>query len=417
MSSATSKHSVRTVVFLILVAVCLALSASALYWLKAHKQTAADSGQKQDELQDAPERLPTQDIRIRAVKVTKSEGKKRVELVGESRPYSTVTLYSKVSGYIKNITVDKGDRVKKDQVLAVLESPETDKQYLAGLADAQFKDLLRKRIHKLSKRKLVAPQEDEQASAEAEIARYKADGLRELNRYKIIRAPFDGTVTSRYLDDGALVQSAANTQSAQPLFTISNIDQLRVYGYVGQHEAPFVTEGMPVSITMSENPGLEISAKVTRISGELDPKTKTLLTEIDIDNRAHQFISGGFVQLTFNLKIPAYLQIPTEALVIQKDKSMAAVVDTSGILHFREIKIADTDGRTLTVSKGLQEGEIVGLNVGSQVSDQAHVVVVLPQEKKVPNTLAGDDKSSKRLPANGPEHESSRTSDVRKPEK
>lgn len=147
---------------------------------------------------------------------------RRLDLQAEARPYAEVTLYAKISGYLKEILVDKGDAVRKDQLLAIIISPELDRQYDAAIADAQYKRKNAGRTSSLASAGLVAPRDAELDNSQALIADATAAGLGTQKSYTQLRAPFDGTVTARYVDPGALVQSAASSQtSALPVVTIS----------------------------------------------------------------------------------------------------------------------------------------------------------------------------------------------------
>ena len=203
------------------------------------------------------------------------------------------TLYAKVSGYLKAVKVDKGDKVKKDQLLAVIESPEIDKEYQGALADTKNKKAIAGRMNTLRERNLVSPQEADQANSDAEVANSKLESLAVQKGYETLRAPFDGTVTSRYADAGALVQNAANSQtSALPVVTVSQVDMLRVYVYVDQRDASYIQLGGSANVKVAERPELNLNATVSRMSGELDPKTKMLTTEIDIDNKKRSTRTG-----------------------------------------------------------------------------------------------------------------------------
>lgn len=318
--------------------------------------------------------------RVRVARVRRSPAERTVTQVGEALPFASVTLYAKVSGYLRDVRVDKGDRVSKGQTLAVIESPETDKEYKGALADADNKKLIAERMRKLLDRQLVSPQEAEQAITDSNVATARLEAEAVLKDYEILRAPFDGTVTARYADPGALVQNAANAQtSAQAVVTVSQIDRLRVYVYLDQRDAAFVNPGTPVTVTLAERPGFELAATVSRVSGELDPRTKTLLTEIDLDNSHGAIVAGAFVQVALKIRSTSYLEVPAESLVLRQDKSLVPVVSSEGTVHFAEVKVADNDGNDLRVLDGLTEGESVALNLGSSVVEGGHVRVVKEQ--------------------------------------
>lgn len=308
--------------------------------------------------------------RVDVMAVSSAPPVRSVTLIGEARPFESVTLYAKVSGYLKDIKVDKGDKVQAGEVVAIVESPETDHQYQAAVADAKNKRLNAERAKTLVKKDMIAQQDADQAETDAQVAEANVEALATLKSYEILRAPFAGTVTARYADPGALLQNAATSQtSALPLVTISQTDSLRVYVYPDQRDAIFIHPGDPAQISMPERPEVKLAARVTRLSGELDPRTRTLLTEIDFDNSRGIILPGSFVQVTLRVPAPAYLQIPSEALVMRGEKPFVAVVTPENKVTFRPVTIADDDGQHVTVLSGLKKGERIALNLGQSVTE------------------------------------------------
>jgi membrane fusion protein, multidrug efflux system len=308
--------------------------------------------------------------RVQVYTVAPARPERTINLLGEAVPYQEVTLYAKVSGYLREIHVDKGDKVEVNQVVAVIESPETDQQYAAAVADAKNKRLNAERAQKLVKRDMIAQQDADQAETDAEVAEANVKALSTIKSYETLRAPFSGTVTARYADPGALLQNAANAQtSALPLVRVSQTDRLRVYVYPDQHDATFVHVGDRAEISMTERPGLKLAASVTRLSGELDSKTRTLLTEIDFDNRHGVIVPGSFVQVALRVRAPAYLEIPSNALVMRGAKPFVAVVTPAGTVTFRPIVPSGDDGQHVRVLSGLKAGERVALHLGESVAE------------------------------------------------
>jgi RND family efflux transporter MFP subunit len=319
-------------------------------------------------------------------------------LLGEARPFESVTLYAKVSGFLHDVHVDKGDPVEKGDLLAVVESPETNQDYDAAVADAHNKQAIAERIRPLLEQKLVSQQEADQAFADADIASARLHGLEATKGYQEIRAPFSGMVTARFVDPGALIQNAQNAQTgAQALFTVSQIDRLRVYVYIDQKDAGFIRRGLPVVVSLQERPEVNVQATLTRFSGELDERTRTLLAEVDLDNRKGLFVAGSFVQVA--LKVPAqrYLQMPVEALVVRQAKSYASIVTASNTLTYREVAIADNDGQQVKILTGLQAGDTVALNVGASLEEGSLIrPVTLPN---APPPVAAANSSPGNAPA------------------
>jgi RND family efflux transporter MFP subunit len=297
-----------------------------------------------------------------------------VTVTGEARPFATVTLYAKVSGYLKQILVDKGDRVNAGQVLAVIESPELDRQYESAVVDAQDKrrDADREKI--LVEKNLVSQQDADHADAAARESEANAQALKTQKEYEVLRAPFPGTVTARFADPGALVQSAANSQTtALPLVTLSQTDKLRIYVYLDQKNAAFVRVGNRAEISDASRPDVRLAASITRISGELDTKTRTLLAELDVDNRQGTLLAGSFVLVGLKLRTAPAVEIPSEALLMKGEQALVAVVESGNRVMFRPVVVADSDGQAVRLSSGLLDGEQVVLNPGFGISDNDQV--------------------------------------------
>lgn len=308
--------------------------------------------------------------RIRVLKAKLSGGTGKFEREAEARPFASVTLYAKVSGYLKEVRVDRGDAVKANQVIALIESPELDRQYEGAVADARNKQTIYQRTQKLMPSGVVSEQEADVARANAQMAQATLDALKTQKSYQVLRAPFDGTVTARFADPGALIQSAASSQtSAMPVVNVSQIDRLRVYVYLDPRAAASVQVGDAAQVRAAERPGVVKKGSVTRLSRELDPKSKTMLAEIDLDNADQAIIPGSYVSVMLELATPRWVEIPAEALVFRGAEPFVAVLDGEQRLRYRPVKLADQDGRKAQLLAGLSEGETVALNVGDTVAD------------------------------------------------
>jgi membrane fusion protein, multidrug efflux system len=316
-------------------------------------------------------------ISVKASSVTKVAPTREFVLIGETRPFLTATLYAKTSGYISKMLVDKGDHVDKGQLLATIISPETDQALRAALSDLENKQKIFYRDTSLVKKNYISIEEKEASETNVRMAEANVKSLKEQQQYKNITSPFNGTITARYADPGALVQNAINSQaSALPLVSVSQLDKIRIYVYVEQKDASFVKPGYPVEIMMSERPGIILKDKITRQAGELDPKTRMELVEIDRLNSDRNIVPGSYVQVHIKSPSAAGLQIPSDALVIRGTKYFAAVIQSDSSIHFKPIKIGDNSGINVTVLNGLTENEIVGLNIGDNLVEGQKVHVV-----------------------------------------
>ena len=311
---------------------------------------------------------------VRVARVRSRDGAQTLMLLGEARAYASVTLYAKVSGYLREILVDKGDFVGANQVLAVIESPELDQQYEAALADARNKRVNAGRFRALAGDNASSAQEAERYETDAAVAEANVKSLETLKSYEQIRAPFAGRVTARFADPGALVQNATSTQTgALPVLTVAQTGRLRVYAYVDQQDAPLVGVGAPAEITVPDQPGVKLVARVNRVTGQLDPRTRTLLAEVDLANHADAILPGSFVNVALQVRGHGYPEIPAGALVVRGDTTFVAVLDSANRVTFRRVLVARDDGERAAIATGLAPGERVAVNLGDAVSEGAKV--------------------------------------------
>jgi membrane fusion protein, multidrug efflux system len=350
--------------------VLVAITASVVWFLATRRSSALAAEAR------ARTTASSEGAVVRTTLVSQSSPVRVVDLLGEARPYASVTLYAKVAGYLKTVGADVGDRVGAGAVIATIESPETDRALSAAKADYENKQLIAGRVTQLLARKMVSPQEADQAKTEAAVANEKLEGLKEQQAYESLRAPFAGKVTARFADPGALVQSAANSQtSALPVVTISQTDRLRVFVYLDQSDAAIVRPGSRATIALPDRPDARISVTVSRLAGELDPKTRKMLAELDVDNANGAIVPGSFVQVQLDFASAQQPQAPVEALLVRGGKTFVATVDDQSTVHLVPVTVASNDGRAITFSSGVATGQRVALNLGSAVADGARVQV------------------------------------------
>ncbi|MBJ6762491.1 efflux RND transporter periplasmic adaptor subunit [Myxococcaceae bacterium JPH2] len=320
--------------------------------------------------------------RLRAVQVTLAASGRDVTLPAEARAWAQATLYAKVSGYLRDIRVDKGDRVKKGQLLATLESPDTEQQVAAARADLDVKRQLLQRHLSLVSTGVSSQQQVDDAQAGVKISEANLARAQSLQAYGTLTAPFEGIVTARYVDTGALLPAATgSTTSAQPVLDLADMDKLRVYVYLGQDDADSVHEGDAVTLSVDQRPGQTLEAKVTRMTRNLDARTRTMLCEVDIDNKDVGLYPGSFIHATLHLQARPYPMVPAEALFMRADKPFVAVVQ-DGRARVVPVVVGRHDGKVAQIVSGLQGGEVVALNAGSDVTDGGPVDAVLASAEK-----------------------------------
>jgi membrane fusion protein, multidrug efflux system len=328
---------------------------------------------------------------VQVVAATKAARSVTVELVGEARPYAGVTLYAKISGYIDKINVDKGDAVEAGQTIAIIDSPELNRQHEGALADAINKRLDAQRYKQLLSSGSISQQSADTMDTTAKVAEENAAALKIQKEYEIVRAPFSGVISARYVDPGALVQSATTSQTnALPIVTVSQTDRLRVYVYPDQKTANLVKIGDGVEISDPTRPEVKLSATVTRTSRELDPKTRTMLVEIELDNRAEQILAGSLVQVKLFVRSPETIEIPAQSLIMQKKAAFVGVLSEGNKIVFRAVKVYETDGLKIRLLGGLTEGENVVLNPSEALTDG---------EKVLPAVSGGDQRTAHNMSA------------------
>lgn len=337
----------------ILTVAVAALGLGAIVWAK-QSNLKQETHQRKAEAEAGP--------RVRVVKVGAQSSDRGLTLQGEALPYASTTLYAKVSGFLRSISVDKGSAVTKGQVVAMVESPETDRDTQALQADADNKRRNAERSRALGKDGLLSPRDMEQAEADAQVSAERLASQTTLKGYQVVRAPFSGVVTQRFADPGALVQNGGTTSSAQPLMTLAQVDRLRVTVYLDASVASLVKAGTVIEVRPSERPELVRLVKVSRVAGALDPRTRTLLMEADLDNRDGAFLAGGFVQVSLKVKASGRFTVPSEAVVLREGKSLAAVLQADGQVRFQVLQLGEEEDQRIRVLGGLQPGDTVVLN-------------------------------------------------------
>ena len=302
-------------------------------------------------------------------------------LLGEARPYAATVLYAKVSGYLHEIKVDRGDHVEAGQLIAVIDSPELDTQVHAAEIDARNRRVLADRARRLAVPGIVSEQEAQQAEASAGVAGAQVRAAQQQRDYRRIHAPFSGIITARYADPGAMVQAATGSQTtALPVVRLAQIDKLRVFLYLDQVDAAIVRVGDDVDVGLAGGSGDKVPAKIARVSGELDAKTRTMVAEVDLDNREGRFAAGSFVQISLHLHLPVRPEIPTEALLVRGQKSFVAVLGAGDHIEMREVQVGDHDGQRVQLLSGVHPGEKVAVSLGDAAQDGQRVQPVAAPE-------------------------------------
>ena len=217
-----------------------------------------------------------------------------------------------------------------------------------------------RRIESLAPVGVASEQDRDNAVTQRQISQSGLGRAQALLQYTVVRAPFAGVVTARYVNPGALVPAATeSTQASLPIVDVASLDTLRIFVYLGQDVAAFVHAGDAADVWQDELPDRRIPAKVTYTAGALDPRTRTMQVEVDLDNRDVGMLPGTFARVGVHVTEPKSPLISSEALVIRDGKTMVAEIQ-DGKAHYAEIGLGYNDGRDVRVLRGLSGGETVG---------------------------------------------------------
>ena len=321
------------------------------------------------------------------------QGKPTEEVVlpGNIFAYIDSPIYARTNGYLKKWYFDIGARVKKGQLLAEIESPEVDQQLaqanadlLTAEANAKYASVTSARYQDLVKTDSVSQQDTENFTTQAaatgtavKSAQANVQRLNELVSFEKIYAPFDGTITARGIDVGQLIDLGATKE----MFHLSAEQTLRVYVNVPQVYSLACKPGVLADLTFAEYPSRIFQGKIVRTAKAIDQASRTLLVEVDVDNRKGELVPGAYTQVHFKLGTEQpTLIIPVPALIFRaQGLQVATIVD--GKAKLVPITIGRDDGRTVEVIAGLHLGDQVVQNPPDSIVDGEVVHVVQPDQQ------------------------------------
>lgn len=322
-----------------------------------------------------------------------------LDLPSHLEAYSRAPIFARVSGYLKSWNVDIGAPVKAGQLLAVIESPELDQQLLqarADLASAQANAALAgttaKRWQALLGTDSVAQQEvDERTGdytakkATVAAAQANVDRLLATKGFERIVAPFDGVVTARDTDVGALI-NAGSGGVGQELFTVSDVKQLRVYVQVPQSYAPDVRSGTTATLSVPEYPGRHFTARVIASADSVNASSGTTLVQLLVDNADGKLLPGGFASLQFKLPVQANaVRVPASALVFDARGLTVATLGANSQVVFKKVTINRDFGDSVEIGSGLVASDNVIDTPPDGLVDGDHVQAASADKKVAAN--------------------------------
>src|SRR6185295_1311248 len=329
---------------------------------------------------------------VTSVSVTKpktSGGSQELTLPGNLQAFSGTPIYARTTGYLKRWHADIGKKVKAGELLAEIDAPELDDQLQQAKADHataeanyHFAQSTAVRWEALLKTDSVSKQEaDEKRNdmaarkAVLEAARYNVLRLEKLQAYKRIYAPFDGVITARNVDVGTLID--AGSAPAKEMFHIASTKRLRVFVNVPQAYAREVGPGMTAELTLAEFPGQRFKGVFARSSQSIDAATRTLLSEVDVDNATGELMPGSYAQVHLRLSSAheGALIVPVNTLLFRPESVMVAVLQKDHAV-LTPIKIGRDFGSEVEVVSGLSANDSIILNPSDSLVSGAQVRVV-----------------------------------------
>ena len=312
-------------------------------------------------------------------------------LPGDTQAFISTPIFARTSGYMKRWYTDIGAKVKKDQLLAEIETPELDQQLDQGRADLtnaqanlQISQVTNKRYQDLIASNSVSHQETDSAAADfhsknalVQSANANVRRLEQLQSYEKIFAPFDGVVTARNVDVGSLIQ----TTDTRELFHLASIDQLRVYVAVPETYAAQVTNGNKVVLTADSFPGEKFSGTVVRNADTISVTSRTLNVEVDVDNSNEKLLPGAYVFAHFKIpSTPNSVTVPSNALLFRSEGPRLGVV-RDGRVRLVPISIGRDYGTTLEVLSGVTTSDQVILDPSDSLAEDAEVKISSSNKK------------------------------------
>jgi len=342
---------------------------------------------------------------VTVIRPTFSGASSELALPGNTEAYVDTPIYARTSGYLKQWFFDIGAHVQKGQLMATIETPELDEQLQvaqanlkSAQADLQLANVTSTRYQNLLTTNSVSKQETDQAVSGAAAKQAAVDAamanvrrLRELQAFESVYAPFTGIVTVRNTDIGALIDAGSSGGPGGPsgsggspkeLFHLAAIGKLRVYVAVPESYSASIKDGSTATLTLDEYPGQTFPGTIVRNSSMIDPSSRTLNVEVDVDNAAGKLLPGAYVFVHF--KVPehaASLTVPSNTILFRSEGLRVGLVrpDASGHtdrVHLQPITIGHDNGSTVEVVSGLQPNDQVIVDPSDSLAEgqQVHAI-------------------------------------------
>ncbi|MCP3706864.1 efflux RND transporter periplasmic adaptor subunit [Paraburkholderia sp. CNPSo 3274] len=327
--------------------------------------------------------------------VTPQRSARALDLVlpGTVQAFLDTPIYARTSGYLRKWYFDIGAHVKAGQLLAEIDAPEVDDQLRAARADlanaeanyALAKTTADRWTQMLQTRSVAKQDTDEKVGdmlakkATLDSARFNVSRLSQLQSYERVTAPFDGIVTARNVDVGALIDAGNGGTSQRELFHLAQADRLRVYANVPQAYAQQIRVQRHAYLTLNEAQGKHFPGIVARTAGAVDAQQRTMLVEVDVDNRSGELLPGAYAQVHFALDGSATpVTLPGNAFLFRPDGVKVATVDAQNRVKLVKVTLGTDFGTRVAVAAGLTGDERVIVNPQDAIVDGTPVRIVQP---------------------------------------
>ncbi|MGO9454192.1 MAG: efflux RND transporter periplasmic adaptor subunit [Candidatus Binataceae bacterium] len=323
--------------------------------------------------------------RVLVAQVTHAPAIRNIKLPATLVGFDQTDIYAKVAGYMKKIYVDKGDRVHPGEVIAIIESPETDQQVANARANYNLAIVTDRRYDVLLRGGVISKQDFDTEHANMLQSRATLDQDLALQKYEIVTAPFDGIVSMRYVDPGHLVpQSTAGASDDSAIIQVAKMKPLRLYAYMPQDMALFVKNGDHSTFTINEYPKRQFIGTVTRHPEALAADSRTMIVEVDLPNEDLALYPGMYGFVSFVVSVPAGApMVPDDALIFRDNKVFVPVVDDNK-LHLAEVSLGYDNGVAVEITNGVGDADLVALNVGQAARDGETVQPVKESPEALP---------------------------------
>ncbi len=322
---------------------------------------------------------------------TTSKAAQILVLPGDVKAFYEAPIYARVSGYLASWSVDIGARVHRGQTLGLIDTPDLDQDLIQAQADlataqarAQYAELTAKRWHALLATNSVSQQSADEKQGDAlavnaEVAAQRAhvDRLRALESFKRLAAPFDGVVTSRNTDIGALIN--AGSGAAMPLFKVADMHQMRVYVRVPQADAAALSPGLHATLTEPQYPGETFPATLETTSLSVAPESRTVLVEFSAPNPAGKLWTGTFAEVKLTLPGDSKtLQVPASALIFRAQGAQLATVNAQNKVVLKDVVIGKNLGSEIEIESGISANDRVVVSPLDTIEDGEAVHIAAP---------------------------------------